>query len=406
MDLRRLALLILCLCGTHGPAAGTPPPEVPLRVATTWDYPPFSFLDEGAPRGLDLLMAGRLGQDLDRPVNFVSLAWPDLLQQGRAGNFDVAMSGVTMRGDRLPVFAFTRPYALTGAVAVVRAADRDRLRTKDDLNRPDIRLAVNAGGHLERVARRLFPRAMIEAITDNTSLAARLRGATVDAVVSDSAEARAWQPYGFVLLGPFTRDRKAYAVPLRGAQLIPALDAWLAAREADGFADAQRRTWLGAAASRSADDMCLEAIASAIEIRLQLMPYVAAVKHRDGLPITDLRQEARVLAGTKKAAGEAGLEWPSLRPLVRRVIRLSKVVQRSAPPVAETATLDLGGLRLAVRTAGAQLIAELGRCQRALRQPGATVRLRQALAPLTASLPLPAAELQDLAAAVRRVRAG
>lgn len=152
--------------------------------------------------------------------------------------------------------------------------------------------------------------------------------------------------------------------------------------------------------------MCLEAIASAIEIRLQLMPYVAAVKHRDGLPITDLRQEARVLAGTKKAAGEAGLEWPSLRPLVRRVIRLSKVVQRSAPPVAETATLDLGGLRLAVRTAGAQLIAELGRCQRALRQPGATVRLRQALAPLTASLPLPAAELQDLAAAVRRVRAG
>jgi len=403
----RLAVLILVTLSSFSwQAAATTPLPAPLRIATTRDYPPFSFLDEGAPRGFDVLMAERLGRDLARPIAFTTVRWPDLLHQGRAGAFDIAMSGITVRGDRLPVFAFTRPYALTGAVAVVRPADRDRLRSREDLDRPGVRLAVNAGGHLERVARRLFPRATIEPVDDNTSLATRLRGGSVDAVISDSAEARAWRPYGFVALGPFTRDRKAYAVPLGRADLIPALDAWLAARESDGFVDAQRRTWLGADASQSADDMCLEALASAVETRLGLMPYVAAVKHRDGLPITDLRQEARVLDGTRAAARQAGLDPRRVRALVRRLIRQSKAIQRAAPLVTDAGSLDLGVLRLAVRTASAQLIAELARCQGALHEPGARARLRQALAPIGTALPVPDHALAGLAAALQRAGAG
>ena len=406
MDLRPLAVALVILGSAPGLAAGTPAPPAPLRVATTRDYPPFSFLDDGAPRGFDLVMADRLGRDLGRPVAFTTVRWPDLLPAGRANTFDVAMSGVTVRADRLPVFAFTRPYALTGAVAVVRETDRARLHSREDLDQPGIRLAVNAGGHLERVARRLFPRAAIEPVGDNTTLAARLRSATVDAVISDSAEAHAWRPYGFAVLGPFTRDRKAYAVPLGRVEMIPALDAWLAAREGDGFLDAQRRTWLGAGASYSADDMCVEAIAAAIETRLQLMPYVAAVKRRDGLSVTDLRQETRVLAGARRAAGDAGLEARTVRPIVRRLMRLSKIVQRAAPATGDAATLDLGGLRLAVRTAGSQLIAELARCQSAMRQPGARARLRAALAPIGSSLPVTEADLDDLAAAIKAGRAG
>lgn len=403
MRTHRFLIGVLAAFAPLATSATTPSPA-PLRVGTSGDYSPFSFLDDGQPRGFDVLMAERLGRDLGRPLQLTTLRWPDLLAQGRTNAFDVAMSGVTIRGDRLTGFAFSRPYAITGAVAVIRPTDRSRLRRPADLDRPGVRLAVNAGGHLERVARRLFPRAAIEPVADNTSLATRLRQRQVDAVVSDSAEARAWRPYGFVVLGPFTRDRKAYAVPLARAALIPELDAWLAARETDGFLDAQRRTWLGASASRSADEMCLDAIAAAIEDRFLLMPYVAAVKRRDGASITDLRQEARVLAGTRESASQAGMQPRTVRALFRRLIRLSKVVQRTAPPAADIGALDLATLRIAVRTSSAQLIAELARCQHASHAPAAGTALRTLLQSTATAVLLGPAALDDLAAAVRRVR--
>lgn len=405
MCLRNLLVLVVAFNNLTGTLAAATPHPAPLNVATSHDYPPFSFLDEGAARGFDILMAERLGRDLGRPVAFVTVRWPDLLPQGHAGSFDVAMSGVTVRSDRLPVFAFTRPYALTGAVAVVRAEDGNRLRRAEDLNRRDIRVAVNAGGHLERVARALFSRAAITPVADNASLAGLLRGRKVDAVISDSAEARAWRPYGFVVFGPFTRDRKAYAVPLAHVDSIPTLDAWLAEREGDGFVDAQRRTWLGATASHSAEEMCLEAIASVIETRFQLMPYVAAAKHRDGLPVTDLRQERRVLDSMWAATREVGLDPRTARPLIRRLIRLSKHIQRATPPAAVANLIDIATLRLAIQTATTQLIAELHRCQPALRQPAVESALRAAMVPMSASLPLNQSDVAGLAAAVRRVRA-
>jgi ABC-type amino acid transport substrate-binding protein len=74
-------------CRHPSPTTLVRPPAV-LRVATSGDYAPFSSTSEGTRRGLDVEVAARLASDLDRRIEFVPVAWPDLT----AAAFDAAPS--------------------------------------------------------------------------------------------------------------------------------------------------------------------------------------------------------------------------------------------------------------------------------------------------------------------------
>jgi len=157
-----------------------------------------------------------------------------------------------------------------------------------------VRIAVNAGGHLERTARAAFPHAALRALPENDAVRRALARGAVDALVTDTLEAPHWQPTlpDVVRLGPFTRDRKAY-LWVTGAPLAEAMDAWLLAREADGTLARLRARWLGAPGPATATP--LAALIAASAERLALMPLVAEAKRARGRPVRDRSREARVL---------------------------------------------------------------------------------------------------------------
>jgi cyclohexadienyl dehydratase len=361
-----------------------------LRVGTSGDYAPFSVRvgsDEWS--GFDIVVAQRLAQDLGRSLEFVSFRWPDLVGQLRGGAFEVAMSGVTVRADRALFVDFSRPYAVTGAVAVMRAADRAKYRRVADLDREGVRIAVNRGGHLESVARRHFAHAQLVPLGDNTALQGALAHAEVDAAVSEAFEVHTWSAAPFVTLGPFTHDRKAYVVRREHGDLLGAIDDWLAAREVDGWLNEQRRRWLGADAVRTPEQAGFEAVVAAIDLRLQLMPMVAAVKRRDHLPIADPAQEARVLERTRSAAAAAGLQPDAVVALFRIQMDAAKAIEHASSNTTAPADLTLADVRAAVAAASDQLIGELARCQPWLAEP----RLRAQLGTtMRAGLGLPGAQ--------------
>ena len=108
--------------------------------------------------------------------------------------------GVTMRPERA---AAARSRARSSAWAPWRSRGRDS-RRRARPRRRGRRIGVNAGGHLERVARRLFPRAQIVPVADNRTLADQLNGNWVEAIVSDEIEAPVFQRLvpDAVTLGP------------------------------------------------------------------------------------------------------------------------------------------------------------------------------------------------------------
>jgi cyclohexadienyl dehydratase len=338
MGIRRLARLFSLLALLGASAAATAGPGV-LRVGTSGDYAPFSSLLPGEPpsyEGFDVAMARAYAQERGLALELVEFRWPQLVEDLRAGRFDVAMSGVTVRPRRSVAGRFSVPVAQSGAVMLLR--DPEQFSTLEELDQRALRIGVHAGGHLEQVARAHFSRATLIFIPENAAVLDALLGYSVDAALTDTLEAPLWQSLDpeLGLLGPFTRDRKAYLVRAERSGLAADLDAWLLARERDGSLARLRRRYLGEKAAAPTVTP-LGALVAALDERLALMPWVAAAKRRDVLPIADPARETKVieaaLAGVRAAVNRSHAAPPPdevVRAFFRAQIDAARQVQLAA----------------------------------------------------------------------------
>lgn len=312
-------------------SAPTPPP--PLRIGTSGDYPPFSDWppDAPAPRGFSIDLARAWAEAEGRSVAWRRFQWPELAADLAAGRFDLVVSGVTVRPDRSITGRFSLPLTTSGAVALIEPGGPMQVA---DLDHPDVGIAVNAGGHLEAVARRRFPRARIEAVPDNGAVLGRLDRADVQAVITDSLEAPLWRAKRPELraLGPLTRDRKAAWLPIGAEQRVARLDRWLIGFErSGGLAALRARHGLPPAATAAP----VAALLARLDERLSLMPEVARAKRRLGRPVEDRAREERVIAAALETVrGEAArrgvdpLDVDAVRRLYVAQIEAAKQIQR------------------------------------------------------------------------------
>lgn len=385
-------------------AGGAPPSPHTLRVGTSGDYAPFSFDPAGpAPLdGFDVALARAYAAERGLRLELVRFAWPELERRLAAGEFDVAMSGVTVRPERSLLGRFSAPVAESGAVALLRVSAAPG--SLDALDRPGITLAVNAGGHLERATRARFPAATVRALPDNAAVLHELVSGRADAAVSDTLEAPAWiaKAPDLALLGPFTRDRKAWLVRADAATLAADLDAWLAAREADGTLATLRARWLGAAAS-GPTAAPLPALLAAMDERFALMPFVAEAKRGWGRPVKDAAQEERVLAAAiadvaraAAAANRPPRTAECVRGLHEAQMDAGIAIQQAllaGPPALASAPPDLDAVtrpalaRISVRIAGPLVSLDpppdeeafLHEVREGLRAPGLDAARREAI---------------------------
>jgi cyclohexadienyl dehydratase len=334
-QLGTLAWIAVWVLGAPGVRSADAAPEAgTLRVGTSGDYAPFSFTEsDESLAGFDVAVARRFAEDEDLELELVRFSWPGLLADLRANRFDVAMGGVTVTPERSVAGRFSAPVATSGAMALVQ--EDSAYRSVEDLGLPGTRLVVNAGGHLERVARATFPRATLIALSDNDAVLGPLLEGKVDAAISDDREAPLWQESAPELraLGPFSRDLKAYLVGANQAALADRLDAWLFAREQDGTLAELRAEHLG---SREQTATPLFALFVAMNERLNLMPLVAEAKRGDGQAVRVPEREAVVLEAaverTRAAAQRAGVtpipdRW--VRRLFQNQIDVGVAIQQS-----------------------------------------------------------------------------
>jgi cyclohexadienyl dehydratase len=379
-QLRRRTFRWLGAIATAALAAAAPAPSASaatLRVATSGDYPPFSAIcADGQRRGLDIAVAERLAADLGLHLDWVRLVWPELDASTAGAAFDVAMSGITMRADRALLGRFTRPYAVTHALVLARKQAAARFATLAALNRPGVRIAVNRGGHLERLARARFARATLLPLADNHAVPEAVRAGRADAAVTDSAEARVWLTPDLISVGVFSRDQKAYLLPADPGPLARRIGEWMMSREADGWLRAERRRWLGDEGPSDPAAAGREAVAAFIRLRLDLMPDVAAAKRAAEMPLEDAAQEERVLerarAQVPSNPGRAAALYSELFDLAKAVQHRAPAAKRDAPP--------LTALRAALERIDAALCLEL---EHLLPSPAAAWRagLRATLGP-------------------------
>ena len=325
----------------------------PVRIGMSGDYPPFAFRDaKGCLQGFDVDMAKAWSVEEDRIIQVVPFAWPELARDLAGGRFDLAMSGITVRGDRLIQAPMTRAVATADAIVVVRAD-----RATPDIDSAAVRIAVNRGGHLERVARAHLPEATLVVVDDNLTLPDLLARGEVDAVVTDTLELRSFTPAPRVAR-VLQSDRKAYWVSSAQKGLLERIDQWLAAEQASGHLAEHRQRYMTEAPEVLSP--AGERLADLVARRLQVMPFVAETKRSRTLLIEDSGREDAIRQRAMGAAESSGLESIAYVALVEAQFTAAKSVQRAHLQEAP-GTLRIFSLTEQIRPA-------IDRIDRALRQ--------------------------------------
>ncbi len=210
-----------------------------LRVGTTSDYKPFTFREaDGTPWGADIVMAGDLATKLGVKLTLVPTIWAQLLDDQVAGKFDIAMGGVTITPPRAEKLYFSKPTFVDGKRPIARCTDKDKFKSVEDINRPEVRVIVNPGAQNEKFARENFGKAQLTVHKDNATVFDEIAAGRADVMVTDGIEVDHTSHTTPVLCPasvakPFTRLEKAYMLP-RDDDLKRIVDAWLDEAQTSG----------------------------------------------------------------------------------------------------------------------------------------------------------------------------
>jgi cyclohexadienyl dehydratase len=217
-----------------------------LRVATTGDYRPFTFLAENQSRsGIDIEVAEALARALDVRIEWVDTQWPTLLADLEAQRFDIAMSGISVTAPRAAAGCFSAPYFDTAKTVLARCDVVANYAALDAIDRPSVAVIVNPGGTNERFVRQHLPHARIVVHPDNVSIFTALAAGAADLMITDRIEAELQ-----AAADPALCVATALAFePVHKAYLMPAdprwqtwFDAWFAAfRERNAYREILQR---------------------------------------------------------------------------------------------------------------------------------------------------------------------
>lgn len=123
-----LATLAACLLATTAVADGHLPnlEGREIVVVTENAYPPLQFIDtSGNAVGWEYDAMAEIAQRLNATVVYENISWDAMIPAVSEGQFDLGMTGITIREDRAEVVDFSDSYMTSEMVMMVRG-DEDR----------------------------------------------------------------------------------------------------------------------------------------------------------------------------------------------------------------------------------------------------------------------------------------
>lgn len=105
-----------------------------LRIGCEAAYVPFTYRDDsGKIIGYDVDLLDRFVKPLGVRAEFIDTQWSGVIPALYAGRFDM-IPGVSYTKERLEKVLFSIPYADASQALLVRAADKDKIKTIEDMS--------------------------------------------------------------------------------------------------------------------------------------------------------------------------------------------------------------------------------------------------------------------------------
>ena len=222
-------------------------------VVTENAYPPLQFMDQktGQPIGWEYDAMSELGKRLNFAPVFETSSWDAMIPAVSEGQYDIGMTGITIRDDRREKVDFSESYMRSEMFMLVRA-DEDRFSSGDEFAATEDAL-IGA-----QVGTTPFYTAVYDVLdgdeqnpritlfeTFGASIQA-LKVGDVDLVLTDGTAGQGYvdaNPEVFKLVGePMGSEDFGFIFP-KGSDLVEPINAGIASLRDDGTLDALNTKW-------------------------------------------------------------------------------------------------------------------------------------------------------------------
>ena len=220
-----------------------------LRVGTTGDYKPFTYLDNGKYVGYDIAIAEQIGKELGVKVEFVPTTWKNLLDDLNSNKYDIAMGGITRTTYRQTKAEMSNPYLIFGKCFLVRKGEKGKYSSIEDVNNPKVRVGINIGGTNEKFADMYLNKAEIIRYENNLDVPLAVENGEVDVMVTETPEAIVYEKANNKLEGalvgkPLTKSQMGYLIKKDQIHLLNTVNFILEELEINGTTEKIRKMYL------------------------------------------------------------------------------------------------------------------------------------------------------------------
>ncbi|MHA7774192.1 transporter substrate-binding domain-containing protein [Roseibium sp. M-1] len=224
-----------------------------IVIASENTYPPLQFVDpkSGEAIGWEYDAIAEIAKRLNLKVTYQNAAWDAMIPAIAAGEFDLAMNGITIRADRAEQVAFSDPYMRSEMFMLVRAGEDRFTDAKGFAGNTDFLAGAQPGTTPFYVTvyevldgDEANPR--IKLFETFGAAVQALKAGDVDLVLTDSTGGQGYvatNPDTFKLVGdPMGSEDFGFIFP-KGSDLIEPFNAAIASLREDGTLDALNKKW-------------------------------------------------------------------------------------------------------------------------------------------------------------------
>lgn len=222
-------------------------------VVTENAYPPLQFLEPGSGMavGWEYDAMDEIAERINIRVEYENTSWDAMIPAVSKGQYDIGMTGITIRADRDEVVDFSDPYMRSEMLMLVRADERRFSTAAEFASDPDLLVGAQAGTTPFYVAvydvldgDEANPR--VKLFETFGAQVQALRAGDIDLVLTDGTAGEGYvraNPDAFKLTGsPLGTEDFGFIFP-NGSELVRPINAAIRSMKRDGFIDALNKKW-------------------------------------------------------------------------------------------------------------------------------------------------------------------
>ncbi|RKD30057.1 ABC transporter substrate-binding protein [Thermohalobacter berrensis] len=165
-----------------------------LIIGTSAGYPPYEFHEEINGKdeivGFDISIAEEIAKDLGVELEIKDMKFEGLLSALNSGKVDIVIAAMTPTEERKKSVDFSKVYYTAVQGVIVRAEDKEKYNTLDDLKGKVI--GVQKGTIQEQMAREQIENPQIKALNKIPDIILQLQNGKVDAVLVEKVVGEAY----------------------------------------------------------------------------------------------------------------------------------------------------------------------------------------------------------------------